>query len=353
MLEIFKDTYIEFTNKENPEYIRQREYFDRDLNNIKRYYRNKDSFINNNNMLIRLIKSFDLDFSSLENYLDYVTKVYRSKVRLNKITSNFNKGEVFENVIYNRKEFFLLVDKLDKVDFERDWKDYDSIRVLKHSFTDLSMNHPDRVSYEENEFDYMIYEIDVIGMMTQYYYWVKERNMMDRSTNPMYFVYQILMTNTIPSFNDIAIFNRFSNKLYGRESNPSKSRHTFAVRSFDSFIDKMSLEFIKDFKKSKDFYEKTLLNFKVLSKDNIKDSFKIRSLEITSNNRGLLLLSRLRIIEFLLDLSGKAGKRANNIRISLLRVLIKRMENNKDFQYITDDIYFLIETEIDYLKGKL
>ncbi len=143
-------------------------YYKNDLNLIDSKYKSMEKRVNNDHILVRLIKHIDIDFT--KNIFDYVTALdttYMFTIKDMHVSSSINKGKIINKEIISDSDSLLI-----NTDFEIDLFNADltylnipSIRILYHDGIGLSMNHPSKIGELIN---YTVFDIDVKLLMVQY-----------------------------------------------------------------------------------------------------------------------------------------------------------------------------------------
>lgn len=326
----------------------------KELVRVQNYYRDRRRAVNNSHYLSRLIRTatprMDLDIVSFYRHL--ATNA-RNVSRQFDITSNVERGNLHEDIIIsnNSYESYLYVEKdIDIFDFE-DWKTRQPIRVIKTDQTDINFeNYYDSIDTEDVR--YTIFEIDIIELCIQYYFYYNEQTSFDNDPDINVFVATCVLPNIMDSVVDHAIFNRFMSITTGYIPGNKKGNHPFHVQDLTDELDKILREIYKKVHNSGKDIEDILEHIPSLTDRSSRTTLLINNKYYTLQSEWLLWVSRVDTIYNIIKLLGPRGIRKNKYHINRLSSKIKEMENRDVFieQKIPALVYYDYQEKIEYLK---
>ncbi len=307
-------------------------YYKNDLNLIDSKYKSMEKRVNNDHILVRLIKHIDIDFT--KNIFDYVTALdttYMFTIKDMHVSSSINKGKIINKEIISDSDSLLI-----NTDFEIDLFNADltylnipSIRILYHDGIGLSMNHPSKIGELIN---YTVFDIDVKLLMVQYKIWALKRVELDYDVDPAVFVYTILLTNLIPSFLETSILNRFF--LIEDEMEDIKSTHLFNTRDLYSITDKELLYLKKRLYRKKMYYEEFLKSIPMVFSKDAYETLHVSSRVLNSNNLWSNYLGRSEYILYILEALGNRGIKKNSNHVNDLNRVMRRLKSSNKLDTI-------------------
>lgn len=310
------------------EYISRR--YLAELTKIILYYRNRTGAVDNTNIFSRIITlaSPDIDlnigdyFKYTDANVDYITRQF-------KLTSNISMGIVHNNIFYKDNEYTIIRHINTDINISKlkdNWINRSPIRVIYTTETDIDFYILDKHKIP-NDTTITIVEIDTTLMLLMYRYWTKERLKEDRSINPNYFVYNIVLPNTIKTMLDIVLFNRLR-KLYYKESMKDfRIHHPFNVLDYSSNIDRMYRLVLDNIVNTPAPLEQILYTIPTMVYPTMLNALYINSPIYNKNSEWVIWIARLEYIVFLLDLLGERGISRNREYVYRLPVMIKTLEN--------------------------
>ncbi len=320
-----------------------------DLDKVQTYYRHSSRRVKSNNQLTRIIKHLNIKTSlSIYTFLEVVDATYKFSIKTQGVSSSIHQGKLIEGLIKNN-DTSVVIDanfEINLFNIKKIWKTQIPLRPIRTDSQDINLAHPTDMLLESS---LTVYELDTRLMMVMYKYWVEDQIKNDGSTDPSSFVYNYVITNSIPIFLDLSIINRFLSPSI--EKIPFIKVHPFVIRDQTTALNNTLRYMQKKLKKRNTYYEELLANIPtVYSKDSFsliqdKESF-INRQNIWSHfiARGDLLI---KLIYFL----GPKGVDKNHkhfldLYLYMLKLHSSKMMSFIDFKDFTDDV----SLTYDFLK---
>lgn len=326
-----------FTNKNNfnyksrlaPDTMNIYGRLDTYLKSVISYFHRSNYFVNNKNVLCRVIDIMDIDYnwSDLE-ILNYVKNNIRNALRPLGISNEYYidivpKGST---IIDNAIEIIYLNNLTNIVNMGKinihNWKQLEPIRFRNHDFRDLYFNHPDRIYTTED--CVVVYDIDIIQLMLMYAYYVRDTISSNNSPSVESFVGKYVLANSINSLADIAILNNYIDKgnihIKPNQFVPTTSVHINKSKLDVNIINKSIIY------ESNNSFMELLRNIPLLSK---KDAYELLFLENYYETSRSRLYVAVTLLDFLVDILDfiDVDKRDNSAYIGILRYDVKVMLN--------------------------
>lgn len=324
--------------------IRHSEYFanlkdmlEIDIFRLTNYFRSSSRSVNNNDIIVKLIKSFNIDVRL--NKFDFLNIVESKDAYIERsagIISNASFGRVLE--VLNSDAIILSVShNVEPLFIDKIWEDQTPLRPISSSSTDISLPHPDKMTPEFTGFT-----LDTKLLLAMWY------NYSRNTTKPRleYFVYRYVYANMIPYYLDLAIINIF----LGKDIKKFKNTNPIQIINQTSKIIRYTDALIRKTKGKKLFYEEIMLNLKLVKNNNMLDFYTIGQTFITTQSRhGLFILYKDIILALIFYLGGK-GIRKNLGIMKDVFLLTQRMQVRKDIRSIDYGMYTEdIESSLDLL----
>jgi len=342
MFRIFldKQTDIQYSKIKFSEFDYIKRVYKKDLDLVKKYYRNKNGFVNNNNKLVRLINNLVPNVGL--NILDYLSIIETNARLVSKqydITSNINRGSLDNNIILkdNSIEGFLYTEgDYDIFDFKNIWLDYNSVKVIRTDICDLSMNHPSNIEPYLLE-ELTLYSIDIVAMLLQYKYWCEKRLLDGNSINASIFVYQIVYTNLIDSFLDYGVYNTLLEQLKIKDVFKLESEHPFYITNQSDKIVSYVNKLIKALYNRNIKITELMININLIN-SNLFDLLHIEHTYYTVQSEWMLWLSRTNDIYNMLYMLSKNGNKRNRDMLSRVKLSLRRIRQTNSLESSIDNI---------------
>lgn len=319
-----------------------RERYQNELKRLEDYYHNRNSKVNNNNMLARLIltgcPSHDLELIEFINIIDANAKY---TARTFDITTTGNTGKIHNGVTFGlgSNELFIMQDSgADPFDMESNWKNAKAIRTLYHNLDIIDYLRPDP-DYDFYIPSIFIYGIDLKILYLQYKYWVLERIKNEQSTDPTIFVYQYVFTAMIGDIMDISLYNRFMSFM--RDEIPSEDfvrRHPIALLDYSSRIDNILMKHVAIVKQGDIKFTTFMKQIPSLYAMNAYDLFFNTNLVTASaQSRWVNILATIFIIRDILTTSDEKTIHRNKSDLHTLKSSLRLYKRGKELERPMND----------------
>lgn len=192
----------------------------------QQYYRNSNTFINAENILVDLLYSLatpmELDASA---YVTAIEFKYRSSAMSLGLTSEVSFGRKTKPVFFGRNTTEILVaynETFDVQAAEENWQDIVAVKTLSHPFTIFGMPEPFS-QHEQMESGPIVIGIDVPKLALQYRCYILSQNGNEDTYGAMNFLAQYVWPNMMPSYLEQTWFNRVASSVVGAKPQRNKT----------------------------------------------------------------------------------------------------------------------------------
>jgi len=310
-----------------------------DLEKSLSYYYNSDNYTKRPNILINLINNLEIDVNedetNLYTYLD-TNAIYVSKDSY--ITSSLDRGKVLKNnVVSDSNEIFIYTEIYSMFEINKNnYKDIISLRNIHNTINSINTTHPSKIDICDLYNDLFIYEIDVVAMALQYYYWAKEQIILERDTDIARFIFTIVLNNTTTSILNISLFNRYMSIGNNEELDKlALNINPFSTGDHYAKFDSLAKNHLHTVIKKKTLYIPDLLNNLPLV--NNKNALDILTLDITylnKQNNWVISLSNIVKLNHILTFLGEISIDKNKYLVNNIRIELKYFSRNSDVDSI-------------------
>lgn len=361
MIRIFtKDDDTNYPVHKFPETIYLKRRVHSELLRIQDYYYNRESTVNNQHMLARLI---DLTYPSLNEdpftVFKQITAVKDYTSRQLGISSTITFGKIHNNILYkqNSKELFISVDtNIDPFDFKNNWMNYSPCRIIYNDDNEL-----DFYNFDGRKSKYMegltIVEIDITILILMYNFWSLERLKKSLSIDSTIFVKNIVLPKLMGSQLDISIWDRYSNIFLNRLGNDGNKyyTHPLVTLKFKDTLDDILYKVKNRMVNVNMRLPNIILHVPTIYNNNMLDALRINIGYLTKQSEWCLWLSRLLYISDLIDMIPNVAKSNNSKYLNSLPYEIRSIENGSTplLNMIDGDIKIKIELAMEKIKEKI
>lgn len=344
-----------------PEFELIRRTYQAQLLNITEYYHNRVYAIKSNHLLCRLLTTAEIPVHyELDRYLEaaYTRSPYVAK-HFN-FTSDINYGKVSPSVFYgdtNTEVILYNEDDFDISESIRDWKNIQAVKVLEHPFSDLGLLLPTGINHSTDN-GLVAMTVNIPLLLLQYRGFLLEQ--LAKSSNGSvsmlgvsHFVHMYVLPNILHSHLELCLMNRLINLYYGAPMGDSLKHHPFPLIDYSGKLDKVLTIIVKRLERTKMLYFSMLKNVPSIENGDIQVSLLMPDIARTRQVWWALLLTRLKVVKFLMDIGGDQGISMNRSIVNKLKIDLKRLQDeNMIKSLLPHDLYFdTQETILSLLKS--
>ena len=320
----------------------------RNLELVTAYYRARPFSVKSNHFLVKLLNSLGVTHTAdTQRFFDIVdTKALHLGMSL-KMSSSIYRGQVFDGVFYGpgTKEILIAVNSYaNPYTVERNWKDYNAIRVLDHPRSDLELTLPNGkdASYETG---LAVLAIDIAALAVQFRAFAKEQYAYSLQTgnNPhtvAQFVHMYVLPNMLKEHLNVALMNRAINRVIGAPMGESPKKHPFMLIDYSKYVDDSYKTWTK-FAQERDASAHSVLKSFEAVELTFEEVCRLPDQAPTRQITWVESLARLKVINWLTLISPTAGRRTNALEVQSLVKDLKRLMIDNSFSQIDDaDVYY-------------
>jgi hypothetical protein len=332
------------------------------LTRVKNYYRNTTSTVPASHLLVRLLQSLPISKTTdIDTYYRQVNSIALSHSMGMQMTSAYYRGKFFTGVFYGKRslECLLVVDDSFNHRLAHDnWKDLVAVKPILHDKTDMKLLLPDGVDYSD-ELSSSIVLINLPMLAIQYRAFYLEHmssGNVNAQKSTMNFVAQYVIPNMLNAHLDLCFINRLISRYYNNNNTPVNytKKHPFALIELDSQIDRVIdklLDYINKAPKRFDLILKTIPSFE---KQNAYSALIMPDIAPTKQVHWATMLSRLKYIAFLFDISGKDVLTVNQSEVNEVITELNYGDIYNVFKYtLPSELFFKAQNNLDTLASLL
>lgn len=306
---------------------------------VMKYYRHMDRYVPSSHLLDRLLTlnpvSTDLDLRTFYANVDSRALRLAQQVGLTTIRQvggnvdpTFYSKDIKEIIIGHNDEF-------DYVAADKNWQDLEPVKILYHPRTDLSF-YPLDGSEVSGEDGYAVIAINISMLLIQ---WRAYRNYMVKyyrehgleGVNRGHFIFKHPLLNALKSHMDITIINRMYHRLHMQTAAMSGKRHPFALTDWSSKLNQYQDEQIKLIQERSYDLDSVMFNIPLLSSTSMQDCAKLPSLVPSRQILWALVLSRVRFIRMVLEMSSDRALERDTKELAMIKRKINQYRNDHLF----------------------
>ena len=360
MYSIFFDrSPLQYTRRAFPEVEYLKRTYQTELKKIHQYYRERTFTLKSNHLLVRLLMHSPV---SLMYPIDQAMEVCHARApyiaNAFHLTSELHAGQFFDGVFYGENHPELLLHHsryLNPFQFEQQWKTCAPVTVLWHPNSNLSLLPPLGKQFG-TESGLTVLSIDIAALTMQYRQFLLEQMALgERDDTVMaapYFLMRYVIPNMLAQQTDLVIVNRLMNLFTGAPMGVTTSHYPFLVHQYGQAIDTILTKLLDAMSHRGMKYEAMLRWIPSLTGLDGQSTLQLPEFALTRQVYWALLLSRLTVVRFLIDVGGENAKRQNQTELNRLRRTLQLLGNEHVLNTVVPaNLLYDIQVTIDYLKG--
>ena len=288
------------------------------IEKIQNYYRTFPVPVTSNHFLVQLLLSLDIDAeTSIRNCFNIVDSRSMNLSMTLEMTSPRYKGKLFSNVFYGEKSNECLIALDDWFDLElvsKDWKNISAVKPIIHNCRDRQITIPGSKYCNDSEFT--VTGINISLLAIQYRMFMVEEEKDSNIHAATWFIGKYVLPNTLKEYMDIALFNMLEACYrHGKNSVLNTIRtqvHPFSLPDYTQYLPNALEKVIENLSLTDKSFEAILENIPSVFKKNMFKSLIMPDIAPTSHIDWALICSRLRVINFLIDIAGDVSYSKNS-----------------------------------------
>lgn len=317
-----------------PEFTYIQTTYLRELSNITQYYHNRVYAVKSNHFLSMLLNQLDIPIQyQTDRYVDVASTRATYVAEHMKMTSSVYAGKIFDGIFYGSgcKEILIMDDSYFNPYYaEYNWKRISAVRVLLHPKSDLGLLLPNGKP-TSSDTGLAVISINIPLLALQYRaFLLNQLNRDDESgrLGVQHFIHMYVLPNMLYSHMDIVIMNRMMNLYYAAPMGVAYVKHPFNVLNYSKRIDRILLNIIDTLSDKKMLYEVLLLSIPGIVHQSMDVSLQLPDVALTRQIYWAMIMSRLSIMMYMIDLGGEKDIRLNMSSINALKRILKRFRSD-------------------------
>lgn len=307
------------------------------LDTVLQYYRNHSLAVPAEHFLVTLINSLGVSTNlNLERYYNNVCERALDLSRVMNLTSPISRGKPLKGVFFSEDCIEAVLSLDDDFDYEHvheNWREVSAVRVLRHPVSDLSLL-PWSKRTQYTDVGVAISSVNIPMLAVQYRaFRLHERELAKQDPEyvertVMHFVQMYALTNMLPSYLDCVLFNRMYNLTVGKPMGSALKRQPFHLVDWRSRLTKTQTDILERLGKSKVDMHTLLANCPLVDEFSGLEFSVLPDVAKTRQVMWLLIMSRLRILIWLLSMSERNGNIQDEGFVNRLRHFFRRVKLN-------------------------
>ena len=320
---------------------------------VKTYFRDNIVRLDSTNILVDILNNIDIRMEyDGYRYSQYLMNRAEGLSRSLRITSAFSHGEIHSGVFYGKKCDEILLLDLTPFDIDKAqqyWKNLAPVYPLLHPWSDFGFLLPIGSDIDTASGLSSI-AIHIPMLAFQYRCFLKEKIRLNETlyTSPEIFLMQYVLPNMLNQQTDLVLLNRLMNIFYDKPMSKNKIRLPMPIYPYAHKVDDLLQKVLERLKDNRMFYVEDLLTIPALFSDNMDSVLRMPDIPNTNQVWWALILTRLPIVKFLIDIGGKTGVTYNQYYLNTYRVDLTYLLSQKTLErYLPSNLLDEVMSMID------
>lgn len=345
MYRLFTKTHTQNRGTTNPSSHRTTLMrINRNLDVVTDYMRKKKHVVDNEHLLVKLIKS--LNASPLDDTFDYYRKVrgrYIDVARVHGISSSVVRGQDTTQVFFGGgvdEILYTVSEKVDLITLDKEWESLVPVKVIRHPSTSFSMEPLDGTGFRQTE-GLAVIQIDIVKLALQFKYWYmkQKESGVEYMESIRHYVWQYAIANAFPSYLDMAVLNRMDVLFDGGRGEPYRRVWPVTVIDVSRDIDTYLLDRVVMVSRTPMLFDNILENILGVSETSMLEACRLPVVSHTRPITWVFVAARANVLGLLLRINKEAGGARNTQELNTIRRILRETRNDRSLpDFVRDEI---------------
>lgn len=331
------------------------------LDMVHKHYYNRPHAVKSHHFLVRLLNNIGVPYSlHLERFHNIVeTKALSLSVGF-KMTSPISKGSLFNGIFFGEGSAEVLIasdESFNPYEADKNWKLLQPVKVISHPKSDLGYTLANgKKSGVETGISFIVINIPMLAVQFRAYMQQQLQRSEIFDVNPQtvaQFVHMYVLPNMMESQVNQALFNRAYNIAFSAPMGEALKVHPFMLLNYGDRVDKVYKHLCNYLKGNERDMRTMLASFPCIG-GNFESLMKLPDLVPTRQYVWVEVLSRIKVIDFLTELSPSHCLARNASEMNEIARMLKFYQNDSILTYsIPRELAQTYSVAIDNILAKV
>lgn len=311
----------------------------KELDIVQRHYRLNPKPFPNQHPLIKLITMLPMAWEADDyQYANIIADAHTNISRRLGFTDYQNTGNVFTNGFFlgesTREAVLCVSEPFLYLDLDKTWYKLQPMKYVYHTRSDVSIP---LLNNKLKGTGFGLLTLDVSLLMVKYRHWVKyQKTKGDSIPSAAVFVTSFVIPDVLPSYMDIAVFNRMDQNLADLPLRQYPSSHAFYLTNYTKKIDDYNTALINHYKGLRTNAGNILTTIPTFFSVRLLDLLQRPDTIINRNNEWFFTMQRLPFYRFIFRMIEK-GYVSDSTFVNKFHASIKLLLNSGYLRAVSDD----------------
>lgn len=313
--------------------------YEAEISKIVTYFQNRVLSVKSEHLLCRMINTLMVPIH-YDDQRFYTATDARAEfiARHFNMTSSIGPGRLFDGVFYGEgvQEILLLDnDPFSMYDLNTNWRDIQAVKVLSHPVSSTNLMVPNG-NVHSTETGRAVISIHLTKLMAQFRAFTLDQIRRHETEGKgmlsvRHFVAMYVLPNMLYTHTDQVIWNRLANLINYAPMGESLRSYVFPIRNMDDKLDKCLLKITKHLRNRQMDFSGYLSNMPAVFAEDQLAALAMPDMAPTRQVWWAMYLTRLPVIETLLEIGDHRGRISNLTHINRMKVQISRLLDENVF----------------------
>jgi hypothetical protein len=278
-----------------------------------------------------------------------------------RMTSELTAGHAFDGVFYGPGSPEVLLHRdcyFDPIHASKHWRHISAIQVHRHPQSHLGLLLANgKETCSESGIGVISVNIGLLAMQYRGFILEQYRKLQNHSESLLginHFIHMNVLPPILYRHMDYVLMNRMMNLFYGAPMGQAYLKHPFLLYDYQQKLDKSLGFYLKHIQDKSMRYEDMLLGIPAIFANTQYEALQLPDYAPTRQVQWSLLLARLPVIQFLIDVGGDKGKRRNSTQLNNLnRHITRLLRDNSIMQGLNPSLSIDYQIQLEALQRSL
>jgi hypothetical protein len=326
------------------------------IEKVQNFYRTHNPVVKSNHLLIKLLQSLTVSKQmELERYYDNVDTISLGVSMALKMTSSIYRGIVHRGIFYGKDnpEIILAVD--DYFDFNyvhQNWEKVSAVKPLLHPKSDFDYMLPRGIdTSDENGLAVIMVNIPMLAVQYRAFLLSQWQDEDESPKSINQFIGGFVLPNMLRAQTELCLFNKIYNRALFPDIevfNKPYIKHTFALLNVNTQLNNVIDKYILYARQSNQHFATVLKTLPSIYNANMYESLLMPDIAPTRQVDSTLVLTRLKMVDFLFDICKEHLLSRNQVEINQILRSFRLHDVYTSFkEYLPVDVLFETQSYID------
>lgn len=343
-----------------PEFQYVKNIYLRELQTLQDYYHSRVYAVKNQNLLVRLLRHVDTPMQYGASQFVEVTRTRGPFIgKAFRLTSALDYGDIHPGAFFGpgTDEIIFYDDSyFDPIYAEKNWQRISAVKPVMHPRSDMGLMLPNgKASSTDTGIASIVINLPLLALQLRsffkdqlYHQQMEHKGMLDIT----HFVHMYVLPNMMYHHTDITMMNRLMRIFYNQPFGESLFKHPIRFVNYDTKLNHICEKVLDHIYNRTMLYDDMLRMIPAIYHNNMKEALIMPKIAPTRQSWWAMMVSRIEIMKFLIDLGGDRCINTNRSHINHMQRDLRKLKRENVFdRFFSYEESKLVQYYIDELMS--